>query len=162
MQNINAAIQTICGISSIPYNGALGHCYIVNSLLQIIAQVMVLLCIHDYESHVDDRKWQILKSDHIFIFIQRIVTSQPSGVHHSSTPVHATVNKLASTSGIFLVFCTPPCSRTKPQSFMLYMVLPMKSHMSSSSHLVLLWSALQEWDVGQKKMMIGMQATTIL
>lgn len=73
MQNINAALQTICGINSIPYNGALGHRYFVNSLPQIIAQVMVLLRIHDCESHVGDRKWQIPKSDRIFIFIQRIV-----------------------------------------------------------------------------------------
>ncbi|KAF8232775.1 hypothetical protein L208DRAFT_1270259 [Tricholoma matsutake] len=40
MQNINTALQKICGVESIPYNGALGHHYFVNSLSQIIAQEM--------------------------------------------------------------------------------------------------------------------------
>ncbi|KAJ7483665.1 hypothetical protein FB451DRAFT_1029349, partial [Mycena latifolia] len=40
MQKINLALQKICGIESIPYNGALGHKYFVNSLAQIIAQEM--------------------------------------------------------------------------------------------------------------------------
>lgn len=39
MQNLNAALQKMCGIDSIAYNGALGHKYYVNSLPQIIAQV---------------------------------------------------------------------------------------------------------------------------
>ncbi|KAJ6521633.1 hypothetical protein DFH09DRAFT_1251092 [Mycena vulgaris] len=38
MQSLNAALQKMCGIDSIPYNGALGHKYYVNSLPQIIAQ----------------------------------------------------------------------------------------------------------------------------
>ncbi|KAJ7751599.1 hypothetical protein B0H16DRAFT_1839904 [Mycena metata] len=40
MQTINLALQKICGIESIPYDGALGHRYYVNSLAQIIAQEM--------------------------------------------------------------------------------------------------------------------------
>ncbi|KAF8187836.1 hypothetical protein K438DRAFT_1907474 [Mycena galopus ATCC 62051] len=40
MQTINLALQKICGIQSIPYDGALGHKYYVNSLAQIIAQEM--------------------------------------------------------------------------------------------------------------------------
>ncbi|KAJ7869102.1 hypothetical protein B0H14DRAFT_3083946 [Mycena olivaceomarginata] len=40
MQTINLALQKICGIDSIPYDGALGHKYYVNSLAQIIAQEM--------------------------------------------------------------------------------------------------------------------------
>ncbi|KAJ7710473.1 hypothetical protein B0H17DRAFT_914738 [Mycena rosella] len=40
MQNLNSALQKMCGIDSIPYNGALGHKYYVNSLPQIIAQEM--------------------------------------------------------------------------------------------------------------------------
>ncbi|KAJ6543258.1 hypothetical protein DFH09DRAFT_1249389 [Mycena vulgaris] len=40
MQSLNAALQKMCGIDSIPYNGALGHKYYVNSLPQIIAQEM--------------------------------------------------------------------------------------------------------------------------
>ncbi|KAJ7145018.1 hypothetical protein C8R46DRAFT_1232351 [Mycena filopes] len=40
MQTINLALQKICGIESIPYDGALGHKYYVNSLAQIIAQEM--------------------------------------------------------------------------------------------------------------------------
>ncbi|KAJ7124727.1 hypothetical protein C8R43DRAFT_898835 [Mycena crocata] len=40
MQKINLALQKVCGIDSIPYNGALGHKYFVNSLAQIIAQEM--------------------------------------------------------------------------------------------------------------------------
>ncbi|KAJ7502333.1 hypothetical protein B0H11DRAFT_1712900, partial [Mycena galericulata] len=40
MQKINLALQKVCGIESIPYNGALGHKYFVNSLAQIIAQEM--------------------------------------------------------------------------------------------------------------------------
>ncbi|KAJ7823425.1 hypothetical protein B0H14DRAFT_2597923 [Mycena olivaceomarginata] len=40
MQTINLALQKICGIDSIPYEGALGHKYYVNSLAQIIAQEM--------------------------------------------------------------------------------------------------------------------------
>ncbi|KAJ6569397.1 hypothetical protein B0H19DRAFT_1257049 [Mycena capillaripes] len=40
MQKINLALQKICGIETIAYNGALGHKYFVNSLAQIIAQEM--------------------------------------------------------------------------------------------------------------------------
>ncbi|KAJ7312338.1 hypothetical protein DFH08DRAFT_717753 [Mycena albidolilacea] len=40
MQTINLDLQKICGIDSIPYDGALGHKYYVNSLAQIIAQEM--------------------------------------------------------------------------------------------------------------------------
>ncbi|KAK7006328.1 hypothetical protein R3P38DRAFT_3366987 [Favolaschia claudopus] len=40
MQTLNAALQKMCGIDSIMYNGALGHKYYVNSLPQIIAQEM--------------------------------------------------------------------------------------------------------------------------
>lgn len=39
MQSLNESLQKMCGIDSIPYNGALGHKYYVNSLAQIIAQV---------------------------------------------------------------------------------------------------------------------------
>ncbi|KAF8173028.1 hypothetical protein K438DRAFT_1940336 [Mycena galopus ATCC 62051] len=39
MQTLNAAIQKMCGIDTIAYNGALGHKYFVNSLAQIIARV---------------------------------------------------------------------------------------------------------------------------
>ncbi|KAJ6542980.1 hypothetical protein B0H19DRAFT_1212717 [Mycena capillaripes] len=39
MQKINLALQKICGIETIAYNGALGHKFFVNSLAQIIAQV---------------------------------------------------------------------------------------------------------------------------
>jgi hypothetical protein len=39
MQKINLALQKVCGIETIPYNGALGHKYFVNNLAQIIAQV---------------------------------------------------------------------------------------------------------------------------
>ncbi|KAJ7246704.1 hypothetical protein C8J57DRAFT_1438159 [Mycena rebaudengoi] len=40
MQTMNAALQKMCGIDSIPYDGALGHKYYVNSIAQIIAQEM--------------------------------------------------------------------------------------------------------------------------
>ncbi|KAK7027138.1 hypothetical protein R3P38DRAFT_3268099 [Favolaschia claudopus] len=40
MQTLNAALQKMCGVDSIMYNGALGHKYYVNSLPQIIAQEM--------------------------------------------------------------------------------------------------------------------------
>ncbi|KAJ7160225.1 hypothetical protein C8R46DRAFT_1285735 [Mycena filopes] len=40
MQELNAMLQKLCGIESIPYNGALGHKYYVNSLAQLIAQEM--------------------------------------------------------------------------------------------------------------------------
>ncbi|KAJ7223860.1 hypothetical protein B0H12DRAFT_1213067 [Mycena haematopus] len=40
MQSLNAALQKMCGIDTILYNGALGHKYYVNSLPQIIAQEM--------------------------------------------------------------------------------------------------------------------------
>jgi hypothetical protein len=39
MQKINLALQKVCGIETISYNGALGHKYFVNNLAQIIAQV---------------------------------------------------------------------------------------------------------------------------
>lgn len=51
MQALNVALQKMCGIDTIPYDGALGHKYFVNSLAQIIAQVRFLfrnLC-HLYE-----------------------------------------------------------------------------------------------------------------
>ncbi|KAJ7110547.1 hypothetical protein C8R44DRAFT_633975 [Mycena epipterygia] len=40
MQTLNLALQKICGIESIAYDGALGHKYYVNSLAQLIAQEM--------------------------------------------------------------------------------------------------------------------------
>ncbi|KAJ7436671.1 hypothetical protein B0H11DRAFT_1754574 [Mycena galericulata] len=40
MQELNAILQSLCGIESIAYNGALGHKYYVNNLAQIIAQEM--------------------------------------------------------------------------------------------------------------------------
>ncbi|KAJ7436385.1 hypothetical protein B0H11DRAFT_2164125 [Mycena galericulata] len=40
MMELNSMLQKLCGIESIPYNGALGHKYYVNSLSQIIAQEM--------------------------------------------------------------------------------------------------------------------------
>ncbi|KAK6969309.1 hypothetical protein R3P38DRAFT_2588312, partial [Favolaschia claudopus] len=40
MQEVNVMLQSICGIDSIPYDGALGHKYYVNNLAQIIAQEM--------------------------------------------------------------------------------------------------------------------------
>ncbi|KAJ7596205.1 hypothetical protein C8J56DRAFT_1022550 [Mycena floridula] len=40
MQAVNAALQSMCGIETLAYDGALGHRYHVNSLAQIIAQEM--------------------------------------------------------------------------------------------------------------------------
>ncbi|KAI0723525.1 hypothetical protein C8Q76DRAFT_614464 [Earliella scabrosa] len=40
MLGLNAALQRACGIDSVPYKGALGHTYYVNSLPQILAQEM--------------------------------------------------------------------------------------------------------------------------
>ena len=39
MQRANIALQKICGIDTLAYDGAFGHKYYVNSLAQIIAQV---------------------------------------------------------------------------------------------------------------------------
>lgn len=39
MTAMNDLLQKLCGIDTIPYDGALGHKYYVNSLSQIIAQV---------------------------------------------------------------------------------------------------------------------------
>lgn len=39
LQSLNATLQKMCGIESIPYDGALGHKYYVNNLAEIIAQV---------------------------------------------------------------------------------------------------------------------------
>ncbi|KAI0751777.1 hypothetical protein C8Q80DRAFT_1099078 [Daedaleopsis nitida] len=38
MLSMNAKLQGACGIDSVPYQGALGHAYYVNSLQQILAQ----------------------------------------------------------------------------------------------------------------------------
>ncbi|KAF8492938.1 hypothetical protein JB92DRAFT_2835266 [Gautieria morchelliformis] len=38
MKALNASMQHVCGIQSIKYNGALGHTYYVNNLVQIIGQ----------------------------------------------------------------------------------------------------------------------------
>lgn len=43
MGTLNDLLQKMCGIDSIPYKGALGHNYYVNSLSQIISQVCVRL-----------------------------------------------------------------------------------------------------------------------
>lgn len=43
MQAVNAALQKMCGVDSIAYDGALGHRYFVNSLSQIIAQVFPIV-----------------------------------------------------------------------------------------------------------------------
>lgn len=40
MMELNSMLQKLCGIESIAYDGALGHRYYVNSLSQIIAQVI--------------------------------------------------------------------------------------------------------------------------
>ncbi|KAJ6462550.1 hypothetical protein C8R45DRAFT_841581 [Mycena sanguinolenta] len=40
MQTLNAALQKMCGIDTIAYDGALGHKYYMNSLSQIIAKEM--------------------------------------------------------------------------------------------------------------------------
>ncbi|KAF9487548.1 hypothetical protein BDN71DRAFT_1404584, partial [Pleurotus eryngii] len=40
MQSMNAMLQKLCGIDTIPYKGALGHKYYVNNLSQIIAQAI--------------------------------------------------------------------------------------------------------------------------
>ncbi|KAF9494386.1 hypothetical protein BDN71DRAFT_1563932 [Pleurotus eryngii] len=40
MQSMNAMLQKLCGIDTMPYKGALGHKYYVNNLSQIIAQEM--------------------------------------------------------------------------------------------------------------------------
>lgn len=39
MKSLNAALQSVCGIETLEYEGALGHRYYVNSLAQILAQV---------------------------------------------------------------------------------------------------------------------------
>lgn len=39
MQNLNKILQTMHGVSTLKYEGALGHTYYVNSLADIIAQV---------------------------------------------------------------------------------------------------------------------------
>jgi len=39
MKTIETALQAMCGVQSIPYQGALGHKYYVNLLSDIIAQV---------------------------------------------------------------------------------------------------------------------------
>lgn len=46
IQALNALLQGLYGIDSIPYKGALGHNYFVNSLAQIIAQVCHT-CLYD-------------------------------------------------------------------------------------------------------------------
>lgn len=43
MQTLNDMLQTMCGVDSIKYKGALGHTYYVNCLSQIIAQVQIIL-----------------------------------------------------------------------------------------------------------------------
>ncbi|KAE9383713.1 hypothetical protein BT96DRAFT_772206, partial [Gymnopus androsaceus JB14] len=40
MKSLNEALQKMCGIDTLCYDGALGHRYYVNSLAQIIAQEM--------------------------------------------------------------------------------------------------------------------------
>jgi hypothetical protein len=42
MQTLNAMRQKMCGVDSIKYKGALRHAYYMNSLSQIIAQVLIL------------------------------------------------------------------------------------------------------------------------
>lgn len=46
IQSLNATLQKLCGIDSIPYEGALGHKYYVNNLAQIIAQVSTTFVLH--------------------------------------------------------------------------------------------------------------------
>jgi hypothetical protein len=43
MQTLNAMLQSMCGVDSIKYKGALGHSYYVNSLSHIIAQVRITI-----------------------------------------------------------------------------------------------------------------------
>jgi hypothetical protein len=40
MQALNKSLHSICGIRTIEYNGALGHRYYMNSLADIVAQVL--------------------------------------------------------------------------------------------------------------------------
>jgi hypothetical protein len=39
IKNVQTILHTMCGVESLPYDGALGHKFYVNSLAQIIAQV---------------------------------------------------------------------------------------------------------------------------
>lgn len=43
MQSLNDALQKLCGIDTLAYDGALGHKYFVNDLAQLIAQVRHIL-----------------------------------------------------------------------------------------------------------------------
>jgi hypothetical protein len=45
MQNLNVILQKLHGIRTIPYDGAMGHRYYVNSLADIIAQVSCFVSI---------------------------------------------------------------------------------------------------------------------
>lgn len=43
MQNLNKILQNMHGVSTLKYEGALGHTYYVNSLADIVAQVLTHL-----------------------------------------------------------------------------------------------------------------------
>ena len=68
MTTLNKALQGICGIETIPYDGRLGNRYYVNNLSQILAQVSLSLdaFVSEYysrNSNLANRKCAIPKSD---------------------------------------------------------------------------------------------------
>ncbi|PBK63272.1 hypothetical protein ARMSODRAFT_1024021 [Armillaria solidipes] len=48
MQSLNDALQKLCGVTSLAYDGALGHKYFVNDLAQLIAQEMANPKVHPH------------------------------------------------------------------------------------------------------------------
>jgi hypothetical protein len=71
MDDIDKALQNMCGIQSIRYSGKLGHVYYVNDLAAIIAQVQSYILLYKGSFTVYSRKWPIRLYAKISIFSQR-------------------------------------------------------------------------------------------
>lgn len=74
MKDLNKALQRVCGIETVGYNGKLGHRYYVNNLAQILAQVkyFVLSVLFRFPHFLIFRKCRTRKFVHTCMFTLRI------------------------------------------------------------------------------------------
>ena len=73
MKNLEDMLQSMCGIKSVPHNGALGHKFFLNSLADIIRQVRCSLPQGTCFSLVcSSRRWQTLAYAQPCMYIQKM------------------------------------------------------------------------------------------
>jgi hypothetical protein len=72
MKDLDSHLQKLYGIQTFKYKGALGHTYHVNSLADIISQVIDTFFLHAPIELLRNRRWRTLMSVKNFHSIQKI------------------------------------------------------------------------------------------